>query len=366
MIAGRTHRRLLGAALATILFTGCATRPSAPAAMPEPLTYMIGADLSFLRQVEARGKKFFDEGVGKPGLQLFRDHGYSWIRLRLFHTPTRLPNDLGYTIETARQAKLLGYKFLLDLHYSDTWADPGKQFVPKTWEGKSPADLEELVFDYTQTTLKSFAAAGVLPDMVQIGNEVSNGMLWPSGRLPENWGNFASYLKAGIRGVESAVVSGARPRVMIHYAQGADREKCPAFFARLRDFGVEFDVIGLSYYPWWHGTLLELRENLAGLAKIHGKDIVLVEVAYNWRPTEYRTQPAPFPETPAGQREFLEQVNSLILAVPEGRGKGVFWWEPAAEGRILSRSMFDEAGNALPVLKVFDRFTRGRVSKADQ
>src|ERR1700736_2831021 len=165
--------------------------------------YAIGADLSFLKQAEDRGKIFKDNGEAKPGLEIFKDHGYNWIRLRLFHTPTELPNNLDYTIALAKAAKKLGFHFLLDYHYSDTWADPGKQFTPKAWEGMTHPQLVKAVFEYTRQTIVAFREAGVLPDMVQIGNEVINGMLWPDGRLPGNWDNFAELVKAGIAGVEA-------------------------------------------------------------------------------------------------------------------------------------------------------------------
>jgi arabinogalactan endo-1,4-beta-galactosidase len=129
--------------------------------------YAIGADLSFLKQAEESGTAFKDGNEAKPGLQLFADHGYNWIRLRLFHTPTRLPNNLAYTIALATDARKLGYKFLLDFHYSDTWADPGKQYLPKAWEGKSHADLTTAVFEYTRDTIAEFHKAGVLPAMVR-------------------------------------------------------------------------------------------------------------------------------------------------------------------------------------------------------
>ena len=182
--------------------------PNAHAGGPLPADYAIGADLSFLKQAEDRGTVFKDSGQAKPGLQIFRDHGYNWIRLRLFHTPTRLPNNLDYTIALAKDAKKLGYKFLLDYHYSDTWADPGKQTIPKAWEGKSHAELVQAVFEYTRDTIVAFRAAGVLPDMVQPGNEITPGMLWPDGKLPANWDNFAELLKAGIEGVEAGCGDG--------------------------------------------------------------------------------------------------------------------------------------------------------------
>lgn len=327
-------------------------------AVSHAFDYAIGADLSFLKQAEDRGAVFKDGGQGRPGLQIFKDHGYNWIRLRLFHTPSRLPNDLAYTLALAQDARKLGYKFLLNYHYSDTWADPGKQFIPKAWEGKSHAELVRAVFDYTRDTVQAFRDANALPEMVQIGNEITPGMLWPDGKLPENWANFAELLKAGIDGVEAGRGDGPRPLIMIHIDRGGDVKTTKAFFDKLHSYDVPYDVIGQSYYPWWHGSLLNLRENLIFMAEAYKKDIILVEVAYNWRPAEYRDKPAPFPETPEGQRQFLDEVHRIVLNTPHNRGKGVFWWEPAVAGPLGRRGMFDEDGNALPVIGVFDKYTR--------
>lgn len=320
--------------------------------------YAIGADLSFLKMAEDRGTVFKDEGQAKPGLEIFKNHGYNWIRLRLFHTPTRLPNNLDYTIALAQDAKKLGYKFLLNYHYSDTWADPGKQFIPKAWEGKSHEELVQAVFDYTRDTIAAFRDANALPDMVQVGNEITPGMLWPDGKLPGNWDNFAELLHAGIEGVEAGRGNDPRPRIMIHIDKGGDKAATRAFFDKLNSYDLDYDVIGQSYYPWWHGSLLDLRENLIFMANTYDKDIILVEVAYNWRPAEYEGKPAPFPETPEGQRQFLDEVHRLVLNTPHNRGKGIFWWEPAVMGGLRRRGMFDDEGNALPVITVFDRYTR--------
>jgi arabinogalactan endo-1,4-beta-galactosidase len=326
---------------------------------PKQLDYAVGADLSFLAQAEARGTVFKENGQPKPGLEIFRDHGYNWIRLRLFHTPTRLPNSLDYTIGLAKAAKKFGFKFLLDYHYSDTWADPGKQFTPKAWEGKSHAELVEAVFGYTRDTIAAFREAGVMPDMVQVGNEIINGMLWPDGKLPNNWDQFADLVKAGVRGVEAGRGADRRPLIMIHIDRGGDKKGTKWFFDKLASYHVEFDVIGQSYYPWWHGSLVDLQDNMAFMANQYNKDIVVVEAAYNWRTAEYRDKKAPFPETPEGQKEFLDAVNRIVINTPDNRGKGVFWWEPAVplETTISSRGMFDKDGNALPVLNVFDKFT---------
>lgn len=320
--------------------------------------YAVGADLSFLRQAENQGVVFKDHGRRKAGLQIFKDHGYNWVRLRLFHTPTDLPNNLDYTLALAQAAKKLGFHVLLDYHYSDTWADPGSQFIPKAWQGKSHAQLVEAVFDYTRETTTAFRDAGVLPDMVQIGNEVSHGMMWPDGHQPENWDNFADLINAGIEGVVAGSGNQTHPRIMIHLDRGGDKAGTKYFFDKFNSYHLNYDVIGQSYYPWWQGSLEALRENLDFMANQYQHDIIVVEAAYNWKPAEYTKQPGPFPETPEGQKQFLEEVDRLVRATPNDRGKGVFWWEPAVSGRLRTRGFFDDEGNALPVITVFDRSSR--------
>jgi arabinogalactan endo-1,4-beta-galactosidase len=330
-----------------------------PAAKLHASDYAIGADVSFLKAAEDEGKVFKDNGHAKPGLEILKDHGYNWIRLRLFYSPTDLPNNLKYTLAMAKSAKQLGFRFLLDLHYSDTWADPGKQFLPKAWASFSHEQLVKAVGDYTRDTIAAFREAGVLPDMVQIGNEVIHGMLWPDGKLPERWDQFAELIKAGIAGVYAGAGDGPPPRIMIHIDRGADIAGTKYFFDKLNSYQIQYDVIGQSYYPWWHGSLNDLRENLMFMAREYRKDIYVVETAYNWRAAEYTKRPGPFAETPQGQRWFLEEVNRIVQETPDGLGKGVFWWEPAVQpGPIYSRGMFDDNGDALPVIDVFDRFTR--------
>lgn len=207
-----------------------------------------------------------------------------------------------------------------------------------------------------------------MPDMVQIGNEVTHGMLWPDGRLPDHWKNFADYIRAGIKGVRAGSGKSPVPRIMIHIDQGGNIGKTKYFFDNLNRYGIHYDVIGFSYYPWWQGSLMDLRENLAFTAKRYHKDVIVVETAYPWRAsretaTAGRPGPEPFPETPEGQRDFLDAVANVVMDTPDGRGKGVFWWEPAVSshghyGGLVSRGFFDDDGNSLPVLSAFDKYTR--------
>lgn len=336
--------------------------------------YAIGADVSFLAQAEANGTVFKDDGVAKPGLQILKDHGYNWVRLRVFHTPSNstrfpLPNDLAYTIALAQQARTFGYKFLLNFHYSDTWADPAKQSLPEAWKDLSHEELVDAVFTYTRDTIAAFREAGVMPDMVQNGNEITNGILWPHGKLPENWDNFADLVRAGINGVDAGRGNLPRPKIMVQVESSGNVAKTKNFFDSLFARGIDCDVLAQSYYPWWHGSPLDLRETLNFMARTYRKEVMVVEAAYCWRPTEYREHPAPFPETPEGQRDYLATVHEILLQVPDGLGTGIFWWEPMVAlrpgrgGGLRSRGMFDDEGNALPVMNVFDSWTRGRVPK---
>ena len=321
--------------------------------------YAIGADVSFLRQAEMQqGVAFKEGGERRPALEILKAHGYGWVRLRLFHAPTTLPNDIDYTIALARDAQKLGMKFLLDFHYADDWADPDKQPIPKAWAGKSHQELTEAVFAYTRDAIAAFRAAGVLPQMVQIGNEITHGMLWPDGKLPENWDRFAELVYAGVNGVDAGRGNGPRPKIMIHVDRGGDLVGTKAFFDKLNSYDVPYDIIGQSYYPWWHGSLNDLRANLTFMANAYQKDIIVVETAYNWRPAEYIGKATPFPESPEGQRQFLDELNRVVMETPNGRGKGVFWWEPVVTGSLASRSYFDDRHVALPVITVFDRFAR--------
>ena len=341
---------------------------AAQLAAPVPMRasdYAFGADLSFLKQDEDRGTVFKDNGQPKPGMQIFRDHGYNWIRLRVCVEPTTLPNNNAYTLTMAKDARKLGYKFLLSFHYSNAWADPTNEPTPKQWQGMNADQLQNAVFEYTRDTIALFKKEGVLPDMVQIGNEIGNGMLWPIGKIrdyktketyPQNWDNLARLLYAGINGVDAARGNAPRPGILIHVDHGGDIALTRWFFDKIRDYGIPYDAIGFSFYPWSHGTLIDLRDNLAFAARQYGKDVIVTETGYYSRDGRYfKELPPPFPETPEGQRDWLAAVNDIVMSVPDGRGRGVFWWEP---GRTGPRGYFDANNSTGPIFEVFHKYTR--------
>jgi len=320
--------------------------------------YAVGADVSFLAQCEQDGVVFKENGKPIDALALLKQHHYNWVRLRIFHDPSaariHLPNDLSYTLALAKRARALGFHILLDFHYSDSWADPGQQPMPAAWQTLNHRQLVKQVYLYTRDTIRSFGSQGLMPDMVQIGNEVTNGMLWPDGKLPANWDQFADLLKAGIRGVNAGHGSMPRPRIMIHIERSGDYDAAVSFLDNLKAHQVRFEVLGLSYYPRWHGGIAQMRQNLRNLALRYHYPIIVVETAYDWTPADFAGKTAEFPESPAGQLAFLRAVDAAVRAIPDSLGQGVFWWEPAAEGGLRDRSFFDRDGNVLPVITAFD------------
>jgi arabinogalactan endo-1,4-beta-galactosidase len=320
--------------------------------------FAVGADVSFLANAEQQGIVFKENGEPKPVLEVLKDHGFNWIRLRLFVHPTDLPNDLDYTIALAKRARQLGFHFLLDFHYSDTWADPAKQFIPVEWKSFKHKQLVDQVFAYTRDTIVAFRDAGVMPDMVQTGNEITNGMLWPDGRVPDNWDHFADLLRAAIRGVDAGRGGLPRPGIMIHIERSGEPKEAIAFFDKLNTYNLPWNVLGLSYYPRWHGSVAELRQTLHDLSFRYGKPIIVIETAYNWTPGDFIGKKADFAESPEGQKAFLQAVEAAVRATPRGLGRGVFWWEPAVpDGPIAGRALFDAQHNALPAITAFDKDT---------
>jgi arabinogalactan endo-1,4-beta-galactosidase len=345
-------------------------------------SFLKGGDISMLQAIEDRGGVYKQGGHAKDPLAIFQDHGCNAMRLRLFHTPTGVPprvNDLAYTIRLARRVKGAGMRLLLDVHYSDTWADPGDQHKPKAWEGLSFEELEREVFRYTRDVISEMNASGAAPDIVQIGNEITPGILWDSGRvsgkdfnIPKQWNNLARLLQAGVNGVRE----GARNRniqTMIHIHSGGDVQKTRHFFDNLLAEGLDFDLIGLSYYPWWHSNgrgFDPLRENLKATSERLDKDVMVVETAYPWKPncddpTKILHRNALRPLVPGllpsreGQRAFLEKIVQTVRDTPGGHGRGVFYWAPEYIPSQKLRpgrehlSLFDEKGNVLPGMRAF-------------
>jgi arabinogalactan endo-1,4-beta-galactosidase len=355
----KTIRNITGLAM-----TLCLALPIATLAqnLPYQNDYAFGLDVSFVKQREDNGEQYMDtDGVIKPCLQIFKDHGYNWGRIMICNEPTysRLPQDLEYVISAGQDLKRYGYRFLLDYMMSNGWANPMVQPTPSAWKDLSHPDRVEAVYQYIKETMTAFKEAGALPDMVQVGNEIGNGFLWPDGRIRydslqlSKWENVVDYLTAGIKAIREVAGNEERIKIMLQVDHGGDIPMTRTFFDKMREYNVDYDVIGLSFYPWSHGTLMDLRDNLRFAANAYGKEIIVVETGYYWRASNYfRDNPSPFPETPEGQRQWMESVNEIILDTPNGLGRGVFWWEPMRRGR----GYFDEDRKVQPIIHAFEKY----------
>ena len=342
---------------------------------PETNSFLLGGDISALARIEEYHGVYSDNGKADDLISILSHNGCNCSRLRLFVNPNHknlVVNDLEYTLALAKRVKKAGHVLLLDIHYSDTWADPGKQFTPASWNNLSFEELEKQVTEYTTQVIARFSDEGVMPDIVQIGNEVTNGMLWPLGKIHydssdgeerESWKRFCRLLKAGIDGVHSASTASQNVRTMVHIDRGGDWNRTKYFFDNLQRENVEFDMVGQSFYPWWHGRLSELKENLANTAERFKKPIVVVEAGYPYRGRSWITRPnMDWPISPAGQAQFLVDVIEATRETPHGLGAGVVYWYPEAiqvKGLSIweggSVGLFDQTGSSLPALKAFSR-----------
>lgn len=366
------------------------------------MKFLKGMDISTLKEVENLGGKFYDHGVEKDVLDILKSYDVNAVRLRLWNDPYTEDgkpygagtNDLPTTIELAERALKKGMEVLLDFHYSDFWADPGKQRVPKAWRGMDLEQMQDAVYEYTRETLEKMREAGAFPTLVQVGNEVTNGLLWPYGRVPDH-DAITRLLNAGIRGVRAV---DAEIPIMIHLDNGGNNALYREWFDHFMEKSEDFQIIGLSYYPFWHGTLDDLKNNMDDLAVRYRKELMVVEVSMGFTMEDYAsyeklasherkgmaTKPElvekiDYPMTKEGQKRFLEDLFTLLKQVPDGRFKGFFYWEAAwipvpgsgwaTEDAITymeekgpggnewaNQALFDYDGNALPALEAVRDF----------
>ncbi len=343
----------------------------------------MGADVSLATFMQQQGVEFFDGGVAKPVDQLLYDRGANLFRLRIFVNPETTYTDSGpnpnygaiqslaYDLALAQQIKshAPNAKLLLDFHYSDTWADPGKQFKPAAWTSLSLSQLQTQVQTYTHDTLMAFKDAGVMPDMVQVGNEISNGMLWNTGSINFNslsgWKNVGSLLNSAIAGVRTAQGEGPKIDIAIHIDQGDQDGHPQYYFGNMTNPAggnvSDFDVVGVSYYPTtrdYHSFDL-LEANLNAVADTYpDKKIMVLETNYPWKNSSVGIDQ--WAETPAGQLQFLTELRDMLLNLHNDAGAGIVWWYPEAvqvPGYGIynggATALFDASRNALPALDAF-------------
>lgn len=362
--------------------------------------FIKGMDVSSLKELEELGAKYYMDGQEKGLLEILKAYGVNSIRLRLWNDPyseSGVPygagtSDLNTTVELARRVLDMGFGFLLDIHYSDFWADPGKQRIPKAWRGMSVEELEAAVYDFTRSTLLTMRSEHVFPTMIQVGNELSNGLLWPYGKVP-NYDNIARFINAGIRAVRS--VDQEIP-IMLHLDNGGNNALYREWFDEFMKRGEDFQIIGLSYYSFWHGTLQQLEDNMRDISGRYGKELIVAEVSMGHTLEDYKdyeklsdeqrkgmaakpelAAKIEYPMTHQGQCDFMQDFLTRIAGIKGCRG--FYYWEPGwlpvpgsgwANEEALAyieekgpggnewanQALFDYDGNALPALETIRDF----------
>ena len=344
----------------------------------------LGGDLSFTPQELAAGATFTDRGRPGSPVTIMRDNGANYVRMRLWVDPPPGYSDLASDLALARTVHAAGMKIYLDVMYSDFWADPQHQDIPASWQGQDLAQLTATVQSYTQQVISAFAHQGTPVDMVSIGNEIRNGILWPIGEVDPSTGagydNLATLLKAGVTGARAGNPPGHQLLIMMHYDQGGNNQLSQAFYQNLVSRGVPFDVIGLSYYPFFHGAISAMRQNVDALATQFHKRIVIAETQYPWTLANGNSavgdstgdfvwetsQLSPgYPASPGGQLSFVTDELSILAQVPDGLGAGLFYWAPdwipgvpwepgAGIGSPnVNLTLFNFQGTALPSIGIF-------------
>ncbi|GAA0697473.1 glycosyl hydrolase 53 family protein [Kitasatospora atroaurantiaca] len=294
-----------------------------------------GADVSTLKKSEDKGGVYkYSNGTTGDALAILNSAGMNYVRLKVWVNPADGYNTKTQVLAMAKRAKALGMGVLIDFHYSDIWADPGSQTKPSAWSSYSLSQLNSAVYNHTYDVLNALKAQGTTADMVQIGNEINGGMLWSEGSTA-NWSNLAGFLT---QGANAAKAVSSSTKVVLHLAKGGDDAGARTFFDNAVSHSVPFDVIGLSYYGYWHGPLSDLQTTLDDLASRYGKQVFVAETAYPFTLANNDSLEnniatssqlvSGYDATQAGQAANFRDVLNVVEAVPNGKGLGAFYWEP--------------------------------------
>jgi arabinogalactan endo-1,4-beta-galactosidase len=319
--------------------------------------FCMGADLSYVNQILDHGGLYRDSGQVRDPFRIFREHGANLIRVRLWHNPAwtktvytppaqEMYSDLADVEKTIKKAKDLGMTVNLDFHYSDTWADPGKQIPPAAWADITDTIvLKDSIYQYTYKTLAYLNNKGLMPEMVQIGNEINCGLFISAtqGTFPSlnccngKWKELGAIINSGIRAVRDAAVSSSiKPKVLLHVA---DPKNVQWWFDNIISQAkvTDFDVVGFSYYPLWHTTVpfSDLGNQVSTFKSRYNRKVMILEVAYPWTAANAdsynngfgsQTPLAGFPFTIDGQYNFMVAITQKVITAG---GSGVIYWEPA-------------------------------------
>lgn len=363
----KNYIKLLGFLAIAVLQFSCSGNDAPETAVTNPPdatdTFIRASDVSFLPQMEALGTKFYSNGKAEGMLTTLRNAGCNTVRIRLWKNPVNGRSGLSEVKQLAQKARQAGLRVWLTVHYSDTWADPAVQTVPEEWKNLSFADLKTAVSTYTATIITE-----INPDIIQIGNEINSGLLWPQGNLISNEQQCIALLSAA-----SATIRSKAPntRIMIHYA-GVNGGDTDWFFNKMKS--VDYDYIGLSYYPIWHGKDLTVVKNtIDALGEKFSKKVLIAETAYPFT-LLYNDQTSNivgsndqlvpgYPATPAGQRTFVSDIKNLVKASAFGQGFA-YWggeWVAFKGPQSQSGSTFENQAlysfdnNALSVMQAFSK-----------
>ena len=316
----RLFGRLLLCFLSFILLAGC---HSATVVLKPESTLAKGADISWLPQMEATGYKFYNtSGVEEDCFKILKDHGMNTIRLRTFVNPSNDPASghcsKAETVAMAVRAQKWGMRIMIDFHYSDTWADPSKQVKPKAWEGHDFPTLLNDLYNYTFDVMSALKTAGISPEWVQVGNEIPGGMVYPEGSS-SNWSQLSQLINKGYDAIK-AVSPGSK--VVLHIDQGNDNARFRWWFDNITKYATKYDVIGMSYYPYWlQGSpdytlsINDLGNNLKDMVTRYGKEVMVVEVGGE----DTKVQ---------NTYDMLMAVQQKVSEVPNSKGLGILYWEP--------------------------------------
>jgi len=329
------------------VFAACKKKDSSPEPNPPPGNQFFakGADVSWLTQMEAEGQKFYDNnGTEMDCMELLKSLGVNAIRLRAWVDPSASGGwcNTADLVTKAVRAKNLGMKILIDLHYSDWWADPGKQNKPAAWASQDFNTLKTSVYNYTAEVMNALKTSGITPEWVQIGNETNDGMLWPDGKASTNMVNFAQLVNTGYDAVKSVSDSS---KVIVHISNGFDNNLFRWMFDGLKGNNAKWDVIGMSLYPSpanWSTLNDQCLANMNDMISRYNKEIMICEVGMSW-------------DQPSACNAFLTDLVKKTKSLADNKGLGVFYWEPECNVNWNGYTLgaFDNSGRPTIALNAF-------------
>jgi arabinogalactan endo-1,4-beta-galactosidase len=334
--------------LLLMILTGLTCKKSGSTTSPTPTPpstfFAKGADVSWLTQMESTGIKFYNStGSQTECMQLLKNTGMNSIRLRVWVNPAAGWCNTADVVAKAVRAKALGMKILIDFHYSDSWADPGKQTKPAAWATQDVAALQTSVYNHTLAVMNALLANGVTPDWVQVGNETNDGMIWPEGKASTNMLNYAKFFIAGYNAVKAVSPT---TKVMVHVSNGYDNALFRWNLDGLKANGAVWDVIGMSLYPStanWSTLNSQCLANMNDMVVRYGSEVMVCEVGMSW-------------DQAATCNSFITDLIGKVKSVSNNKGIGVFYWEPEAYNNWQGYTLgaFDNSGKPTVALNAFN------------